>query len=80
MNWNNALSYCQNYRAGMYLPNREQLELIYNYKSTFDLPITYYWSSTSLDSNQAYELDFSNGTQSDGTKNGLSYVMCLGEP
>lgn len=61
-----------------YLPNKEELNLLYNQKhvvggfSSFD-----YWSSSEVSSGNAWDQGFDNGSQDDGKKDGTRGVRAV---
>ena len=80
--WNSAVSLCENYTlAGFtdwYLPTKEELTAVYNNKDLIgNFKDGDYWSSTSYDSDQAWEIDFSDGSVRNYDKNVLDYVRCV---
>ena len=69
MTWNQAMSACNGLSYGgyddWYLPNKEELNAMYQKKSSIGgFSNTYYWSSTENRSNNAWTQSFYNGDQS----------------
>ena len=71
--WSGAKSWCSSYGEGKwYLPNRDELKAIYYNKSTLNntlsacggttLGTSYYWSSAEFSRDDAYYMDFGNGS------------------
>jgi hypothetical protein len=61
-----------------FLPNKQQLNLIYSNRSSIGgIVNTYYWSSSESDDNKAWAQDFSNGQQLDGKKTNTSHVRAI---
>lgn len=69
--WSSAKSWCSNYGVNWYLPSEGELREIYNNKSIINSTLSangyttlgtgWYWSSTELNDDNAYELNFSLG-------------------
>ena len=88
-NWSSANSWCSSYGDGTwYLPNRDELKVIYNNKSTLNNTLTmcggatlgtsYYWSSTDYNNyDRKYSVDFSNGSSNGIYKSGAYQVRAV---
>lgn len=88
-NWSSANSWCSSYGDGTwYLPNRDELKVIYNNKSTLNNTLTmcggatlgtsYYWSSTDYNNyDRKYSVDFSNGSSNGSYKSGACQVRAV---
>ena len=77
--WYDARTWCSNYGTGWYLPTLNELEMIYNNKSTINSTLSangyttlgtgYHWSSAENYHDTAYGLNFSSGNSYDDYKN-----------
>lgn len=85
--WYDAVSWCENYGTGWYLPTNSDLLKIYNNKSTINTTLSangyttlgtgYYWSSTESYSGYAYRTGFSSGNCYDSGKSNSYYVRAV---
>ena len=70
-----------------YLPSKEELNLMYQNKSTIDATANsnsgsgfasaYYWSSTEYNNNNAWKQNFDNGNQNNNNKNNTNRVRAV---
>jgi len=77
-----AAKYCYNMKYAWFddwfLPAKDELNLLYTNKGTlWGFKSYYYWSSTEINSNNAWDQDFSNGSQINSNKNSSYYVRCV---
>lgn len=90
MDWEAALTYCENLeladRSDWRLPNRKALGSLLDYSRDGPALDTYYfpgvvagqyWSSTSESGPQAWQVDFNNLLSSDQAKTNLYNVRCV---
>ena len=83
LNWNSAMSYCENLELGGYddwrLPYSEKLERLYSKKSKLkNVAFDYYWSSSVFsDSSGAWLVGFDSGYTGSFTLSGKIYVRCV---
>ena len=76
--WFDAPTFCSN--AGMYLPNVNELQTVYNYRASFGYPSGSFWSSSETASGGGYRLNFTDGTLFGYRKSYYGEVLCLGNP
>ena len=78
-NWDDARLYCFSLnikgKTGWRLPTKEELNEIY--ESDNDFQKSYYWSSTELTGNSAWNQNFHLGFQSNSVKNGNYCVRAI---
>lgn len=78
MTWNEAKEACTNLGDGWRLPTKDELNLIYENKDVVGgFANNVYWSSTENATNYAWLQDFSNGPQSNASKNYPLYVRAV---
>jgi serine/threonine protein kinase len=81
LDWSNAYIYIEG--SGWYLPTKDELKLIYKnlkMKNLGSFKSSFYWSSTeSIDSNNAWFSDFSDGSLSTMTKTNTAFVRGVRE-
>lgn len=88
--WENkypAFKWCADYGEGWYLPAVNELETIYNYKSTINATLSAnsytslsryeYWSSTEQHESRAYEFYFTNGNSYNDLKDNAYNVRAV---
>ena len=86
--WSNGKSWCTSKGSAWYMPNRPELQAIYNNKSTLNTTLSsiggtqfgtsYYWSSSDFNNYDAYGMDFSSGVFSNlNTKNNSLKVRAV---
>ncbi|MDD2325313.1 MAG: DUF1566 domain-containing protein [Alphaproteobacteria bacterium] len=78
-----AATFCQdlviNGQSDWYLPSSGELSVLYTSKTAignFDTSGTYYWSSSELNTTNAWIQRFSDGNQANDNKTGNYYVRC----
>lgn len=79
-NWYDAIAYCHSLRidgkSGWRLPTNNELNEIYDSKNDFE--DDWYWSSTEIDGNLAWNQNFSTGGKNDNFKNyGVNCVRAI---
>lgn len=83
-----AAKWCRAKSTEWYLPAKDELKEIYNKKATINTTLSsiggtslpnsgYYWSSTEYNSNGAYDIGFSNGSVSYGSKDSSAKVRAV---
>lgn len=79
INWEDAKKACRSLGKGWRLPTRAELNILYNNRKKIGGFIldNYYWSSTELDDESAFNQDFTDGNQSDGYKRYKEYVRAI---
>ena len=80
--WDKAKQLCQSYRGGKYsnwyLPNKDELNLLYELKDLIGgFAPSYYWSSTEANANNAWYQVFFNGNQYGSYKNYAGKVRAI---
>jgi hypothetical protein len=77
-NWENAKKLCKSLGNGWRLPTREELHVMWlNRKSIGGFAAAYYWSSSEVDGNYAWNQSFYNGDQYGLNKANSYYVRAV---
>ena len=86
LNWNDAISYCENLKIGCYfgwfLPTKNELEVIYHNRFKLERKIEtfisgHYWSRTEVNDNIAWWYNLSNGISKYNYKNIKLKILAL---
>ena len=78
MNWEDAMADCEALGDGWRLPDKDELNLLYQNKEAIGgFATNYYWSSTEDGSNHAWRQNFYSGGQNNGSKDFPIYVRAV---
>jgi hypothetical protein len=78
MNWDKAKKACANLGDGWRLPTKDELNLIYENKNVVGgFANIYYWSSTEIVGNDAWDQNFNDGGQYYSNKGNPNYVRAV---
>jgi hypothetical protein len=77
-NWEDAKKVCEELGDGWRLPTREELHLMWlNRENIGGFAAAYYWSSSELNSNIAWNQNFNYGSQNNYYKSNTYYVHAV---
>ena len=78
MTWDKAKKECESLGSGWRLPNKDELNTLYQNKDKIGgFADVFYWSSTEDDYGDAWAQDFYNGDQLDDDKGNTYYVRAI---
>ena len=78
MNWEDAMADCEALGDGWRLPDKDELNLLYQNKEAIGgFATNYYWSSTETDANYAWDQSFYGGVQNLNYKASTYYVRAV---